>query len=333
MINPDPELARMLAQPRFMPEPVFTRAQYLAQVTCGMFGNFLRVTNQPAEIFKQIQEMYRDDQGLCVKAGMFIAWGFDLGQPGVPVSKGREGFVHKAKPPTIKVTGGSSAEILEQVFHRDVVRIQVEPDAFAPKPPPGAQIVQLKDIGWYAARLVMPTIKTPPASAPVPAPSPGGPPVLPLNPELKHQLDHPRVVNLLGTACSNDNYLDAFALHQFQLFLQHTGKAATGRIVKTSGNDPRLVALVADSIGFWVMDLDRPFGVGRSGLEEFWMRVAEPVRRPPAHLARIAMEHHIIVREIVELRFDNGLPQGGILQRGETRRLGWYAATLVAPKR
>jgi len=145
----------MLANPRFMAEPVFSREHYLIHITCGMLGDFLRLARQPAPAFNQIREMYRDEHSICVKTGIFVAWGFDLGPADAAGANGRETFIQKARPPEIPVA--SSTQILEQVLGRDVVRIQVEPDATAPQSPPGAKIVQQKDIGWYVAGLVLPT--------------------------------------------------------------------------------------------------------------------------------------------------------------------------------
>ena len=153
-IDADAELAQLLANPRFMAEPVFSREHYLLHVTSGIFGHFLRLTNHPPAAIKQTREMYRDEYCLCVKTGIFVAWGFDLDQVGQTDGNGREAYIQKARPPKIPVT--LSTQIQEQVLGRDVVRIQLEPDVTTPGSPPKAQIVQLKDIGWYVAALVLP---------------------------------------------------------------------------------------------------------------------------------------------------------------------------------
>ena len=139
-----------------MAEPVFAREHYLIHVTSGIFGHFLRLTNHPPPAaIKQIREMYRDEYSLCVKTGIFVAWGFDLDRAGKTGGNGRETYIKKARPPQIPVT--ASTQIQEQVMGRDVVRIRVGPDVATPGSPPEAQIVQLKDIGWYVAALVLPT--------------------------------------------------------------------------------------------------------------------------------------------------------------------------------
>jgi hypothetical protein len=145
----------LLANPRIMAEPVFSREHYLNHVTCGIFGHFLRHTNHPPAAIKLIREMYRDDCSLCVKTGIFVAWGFDLDRAGQAGGNGRETFIQKARPPEIPIA--SSTQIQEQVLGRDVVRIQVKPAVTTLKSPPEAQIIQSKDIGWYVAALILPT--------------------------------------------------------------------------------------------------------------------------------------------------------------------------------
>jgi hypothetical protein len=90
---------------------------------------------------------------------MFVAWTYDLDVEGPPGQSGRELFCARAKLPIINIVNTNSSELKEQVLGRRVLRIQVEPDDNTPKSPPGAQIVRLKNLGWYAAGLVPPVRK------------------------------------------------------------------------------------------------------------------------------------------------------------------------------
>lgn len=162
MMSADAELEKMLAKPHFMAEPVFHREQYLMQVTCGRFGQFLRQIKQPAQVFQSLQQMHSDAYSFCAKAGLFIAWGIDL-DAFMMEKSGRDMFIAKAKPPQFDIIPNTTGQIVEQVMDRDVLRIQAQPEANAPKPPPGAAFARIKNIGWYAAALIMPQAPERPA--------------------------------------------------------------------------------------------------------------------------------------------------------------------------
>jgi hypothetical protein len=166
MTPPEPKLEEMLANPEFLPAPLFSRDRYLAQVGHGMMAQFLRATDQPPEVFQQMQPAHADANSSCLKVIvvargkkiLVVGWTFDLDLRGPEGQLGRDLWLERAKPPEGPVVNLSTDSFAEEVFARRVLRVQVEADPQV-KQPPGAMIVPIKNLGWYVAGLVPPARK------------------------------------------------------------------------------------------------------------------------------------------------------------------------------
>jgi hypothetical protein len=161
--TPDPELDRLLAQPEFLTEPVFSQQLYLAEVAHGLFGHFLRALKQGEDVFKTVQQAHADSNSNCLKAMaaigdqkcIMVGWTFDLDSQGPQAQSGRGLFTTRSKPSHSVVP--TATEIREHVLGRRVLRIQVASSDPNAKLPGEYQVCQLKNIGWYGAALIMPT--------------------------------------------------------------------------------------------------------------------------------------------------------------------------------
>jgi hypothetical protein len=159
-MNPaDPEMEKMLANPEFLAEPVFSRDLYLAQVANGLFGHLLRLAKVPPEAFKQVQQAHADSNSICMKLGTLVAWTYELEAKGPSGQSGSDLFIARAKLPQPGAASAPSPQIREHLIGRRVLRIQVE----SPKHPPTKeyQICDIKNIGWYGAALVLPNQRPP----------------------------------------------------------------------------------------------------------------------------------------------------------------------------
>jgi hypothetical protein len=93
---------------------------------------------------------------------------------------------------------------------------------------------------------------------------------------------------------------------------------------------PQVAMFIAESVGFWAIDLDVTSDCGITGRQEFASRIREPIRRPPVGLETFAMEQHIIVKGVVEVQVEHEIGTTRQYELCQLRTIGWYAARLIS---
>ena len=160
----DLELIRMMANPEFIKDPVFSKLQYLSQASRAFLEGFLYMARQASDTFAEIHQTHVDEKKICLETQMAVngkvypiaAWMYDLGGQEAPDMGQRISFLIQSKKPIIIVFNPSTDKTMEHVLLRRVLRIQIETDEMPFKGPPGSQFVRIRELGWYVAEIVPP---------------------------------------------------------------------------------------------------------------------------------------------------------------------------------
>jgi hypothetical protein len=145
--------ADMLAQPPLLPDPVFPAANYLAVFAKEHFQTLLRHWQRP-EMVSKITGNQGTRQMVMLQVGWLGFWAFDFEEKSERGVSGRDEFLDRVKEPIRRPPPQMAAFTVEQhLVSRGVLKIQI---AGGDSLPGQYEICQLKQLGWYMAKMVSP---------------------------------------------------------------------------------------------------------------------------------------------------------------------------------
>jgi len=128
-----------------------------------------------------------------------------------------------------------------------------------------------------------------------------------------------------------ENYLESVGVFLFRKMLFEMNVPQLIDQMRKVNASQQVAMFIAESVGFWAIDLDVTSDCGITGRQEFASRIREPIRRPPVGMATFAAEQEIVAKGVVQIQVEHEIGPTRQYELCQLRTIGWYAARLISP--